>query len=237
DPKKVITNYYRRVSAIDTGMKQSQDGLHVTAHPRSLHRLEPHEEIHELKHDTTKHELVYKIEWNEQMIRWSVGKKVLRVVRASDIAAVRGLPKNAMQLQLTIWDAGHKAETTNWAGGQTFYGVDNSEEYVASISSIEIVCQNPSEGNKPWPGPEALNRLRLAQIKSNTSAHGYREIKLASTRSFFKISILSLIKWSFVLLSIICGAAYFTEPKPKVRSRASAPLPVSISEKPFSLRA
>ncbi|KAF9159577.1 hypothetical protein BGX21_007434 [Mortierella sp. AD011] len=213
NPKKVITNYYRRVPAVDMVSKKPQDSFNATTQPGLQHRLESHEETHELKHDTTKHELVYKIEWNERFIRWFVGKKLLRTVQVSDIGAVGGLPENAMQLQLTIWDAGYVAETTDWAGEKTFHRVDNSEEYVASVSAVEITCQDPSEGDKPWPGPEATNRLQLAQIKATTSGHGYRENKVASIKSFFKISILSLIKWLFVLLSLICGVAYFAEPK------------------------
>ncbi|KAF9353805.1 hypothetical protein BGX26_008418 [Mortierella sp. AD094] len=203
NPKKVITNYHRRVPAVDADSKKPQDPFNAVAQSGLHHRLESHEETHELKHDTTKHELVYKSSGMSELFD------------------------------------GHAAETTDWAGGKTFYDVDNSKEYVASVSAVEIACgdsdqsliacQNPSEGNKPWPGPEATNRLQHTQIKATTGTHGYREIEVASTKSFFKISILSLIKWSFVLLSLICGAAYFTEPKTKARSKTSASLSTPTS--------
>ncbi|KAF9198207.1 hypothetical protein BGZ49_001052 [Haplosporangium sp. Z 27] len=236
NPKKVITNYYRRVPALINGeLKEPGDSFHSVTHSQSSYRLESHEEVHDLKHDTTEHELIYKIEWNEGMIRWSIGNKVLRVVRANDITTVGGLPTNAMQLQLTIWDVGHAIETSGWAGGKSFYGVGNSGEYVASVSAVEIICQDPSEGNKPWPGPEALNRLQLAQTRTTPVTYGYQSVKATRAKDFFKISILSLIKWTLVLLSMICGAAYFTEPKPKI-TRATVPISTSQAMRNIDLQ-
>ncbi|KAG0196947.1 hypothetical protein BGX28_009532 [Mortierella sp. GBA30] len=232
DPKKVVTNYYRRVY-LDSPPPGADDHHHPAthlggrgSHPHARSRLESHEEILELKKDSTSHEHVYTIEWNDNMIRWSVDGKVLRIVHAQDAVASGGLPENAMQLQITIWDAGYTPETMEWAGGKTKYGPDNLDEYVAVVDSIEISCQNPKEGNKPWPGPEALKRLKKADAERTESARrftkmggrqyggqGQDEGLVASAKNFFRIAVLSLIKWTFVLLAIVCGAAYLTEPK------------------------
>ncbi|KAF9562336.1 CRH- protein [Mortierella alpina] len=254
DPKKVVTNYYRRIrpevppSSAHHGSSHNSHNHHpplshkegtpldphsypdmypeILPHPHS--RLEAHEETLDLKKDSTKHELLYKIEWNENMIRWSVDGKVLRTVHAKDVVAHGGLPEYPMQLQITIWDAGHSPATMDWAGGRTEYGPDNLDEYVAVVDSIEIACKNPKDGNKPWPGPEALKRLKIADAEAAESARRFRKMNkggyadhglgqdqgfVASAKNFFRIAVLSLIKWTFVLLAIVCGAAYLTEPK------------------------
>ncbi|KAF9932128.1 CRH- protein [Mortierella alpina] len=255
DPKKVITNYYRRIHQEDRPSSHDhshhhhpplshKDGTpldphsypdsntdsHPHPHPHAQSRLEAHEETVELKKDSTTHELLYKIEWNENMIRWSVDGKVLRTVHAKDAAAHGGLPENPMQLQITIWDAGYSSATMDWAGGKTEYGPDNLDEYVAVVDSIEIACKNPKEGNKPWPGPDALKRLKEADAEAAEGARRSRKMNkggyadhghgqgqdqglVASAKNFFRIAVLSLIKWTFVLLAIVCGAAYLTEPK------------------------
>ncbi|KAF9965744.1 hypothetical protein BGZ70_004191 [Mortierella alpina] len=216
--------------------------MHPDSHPHAPQsRLEAHEETVELKKDATKHELLYKIEWNENKIRWSVDGKVLRTVHAKDAAAHGGLPENPMQLQITIWDAGHSSATMDWAGGRTDYGPDNLDEYVAVVDSIEIACKNTKDGNKPWPGPDALKRLKIADAEAAESARRFRKMSkgnyadheqghgqdrgiVASAKNFFRIAVLSLMKWTFVLLAIVCGAAYLTEPKagPTASSSSSA---------------
>ncbi|KAI1320013.1 hypothetical protein EDD11_002344 [Mortierella claussenii] len=232
DPKKVITNYYRRVpnpAHIDT------QGIHraiIHPHPHQHSHLESHEEIHDLKADSTKQEMLYKIEWTANLIRWSVNGKVIRAVQAGNMVAQGGLPENAMQLQLTIWDAGHAPETMAWSGGKSSYGPDDLYEYVASVSSVEVVCQNPKEGNKPWPGPEATKRLKIAKARAAEQARRFRKMSqnkkvqgseseegvFTSAKTFFEIAILTLIKWGLILLSVVCGAAYFTTPKPRTRA-------------------
>ncbi|KAG0050742.1 hypothetical protein BGZ83_004489 [Gryganskiella cystojenkinii] len=135
------------------------------------------EETHALKKSATENDLVYKIEWTEQKIEWSVDNKVIRTLRAKDLIAQHGigLPSEPMQLQFTIWDAGHSDETRDWAGGvATDYGVKNEKEYVTSIEWIEIVCQDPkaSQGTA-WPGPEA--QKRLAQVNKASEVRAKEE--------------------------------------------------------------
>ncbi|KAG0251537.1 hypothetical protein BG011_007538 [Mortierella polycephala] len=241
NPKKVVTNYYRRVQhpAEDDLARDRHTHHDDMSHPSHEHpygrpysRLESHEETFDLKKDSTKHEMVYKIEWNEKMIRWSVDGKVLRTVYAKDAvtASKGGLPENAMQVQLTIWDAGHNPETMEWAGGKTEYGADNLDEYVAIVDSIEIACKDPKEGNKPWPGPEAMKRLKRAQKEqeklSRRMSRGGSEGRgfMAKLVDMCNTALLSLIKWTFVVLSIVCGAAYLTEPTGKKATVESASL-------------
>ncbi|KAF9149274.1 hypothetical protein BG015_008938 [Linnemannia schmuckeri] len=245
DPKQVITNYYRRIRPVETFAKSAQHHLGgdkgVHGHNNHHHgsTLESHEESHELKRDSTKHDLVYKIEWTDKMIRWSVDGKVLRTVLAKDVntPTLGGLPEKPMQLQLTVWDAGHAVETRDWAGGKTEYGPDNLDEYVTTVDSIEVACFDSKEGNKPWPGPDAMKRLKKAQTleaemakryrkmnkgKKNADSmfhggqeyHGYEhEGYFARMWRYLEMAMLSLIKWTFVLLALVCGAAYFTQPK------------------------
>ncbi|KAG0041071.1 hypothetical protein BGZ82_000050 [Podila clonocystis] len=181
-----------------------------------------------LKKDSTQHELTYKLEWNEHHIKWFVDGKLIRTVLAKDASG--GLPTNPMQLQVTIWDAGHTHETMAWAGGMTQYGEDNLTEYVASVDAIEISCKDSKEGQKPWPGPEATKRLKKAQADAAANAKRYWKLNkskgtyghhdyehgqgfFARLKRFFEWSVLTLIKWSCLILSLIFGAAYFTEPK------------------------
>ncbi|KAG0001428.1 hypothetical protein BGZ65_003496 [Modicella reniformis] len=209
DPKKVVTNYYRRIPTttvhhhhrhLQHQQHQHHHEAHIVSHSyphsHSSHsHLESHEETHDLNRDSTKHDLVYKLEWNEKQIRWSVDGKVLRT----------GLPKNAMQLQLTIWDAGYTPETAAWAGGKTQYGADNLNEYVTTMSS-RLDARIPKKVT-------SLGKARSIQATQVGSQEGRKKKK--STKKFFEIAVLSLIKWTFVLLAIICGAAYFTSPKSK----------------------
>ncbi|KAF9584403.1 hypothetical protein BGW38_006599 [Lunasporangiospora selenospora] len=241
DPKKVITNYYLRVPIPDHDHDHTSERSHQNKHlhlePSQQHhrhhnfhrhahtKLLSHEEIHDLKHDSTQHELIYKIEWTDQMIRWSVDGKILRTVYAKDTprsilsTGSSGLPTNAMQLQLTIWDAGYLPDVSEWAGGKTDYGEADTNEYVATVDSVEINCRDSKEGRKSWPGPDAMRRLKIAATRdkkleklarmSSVGDHGV----VTSVKEFFEVALLSLIKWTFVLLSIVCGAAYLTEPK------------------------
>ncbi|KAF9140096.1 hypothetical protein BGX30_007036 [Mortierella sp. GBA39] len=247
DPKRVITNYYRRVRPTETLEESVQhhlgrdNGVHShNHHHHHVSKLESHEESHELKRDSTKHDLVYKIEWTDKMIRWSVDGKVLRTVLAKDVntPALGGLPEKPMQLQLTVWDAGHAIETREWSGGKTDYGADNLDEYITTVDSIEINCFDSKEGNKPWPGPDALKRLKKAQALETERAKSYRKMNkgkkgddgefhggqehhgygheegfFARMWGYLEMAVLSLIKWTFVLLALVCGAAYFTQPK------------------------
>lgn len=223
DSKKVVTNYYRHIPG------NNFDPLHSAAATRS--HLESHEETQQLKKDSTKHELTYKLEWNEHHIKWFVEGKLIRTVLAKDASG--GLPTNPMQLRVTIWDAGHTHETMAWAGGMTQYGEDNLTEYVATVDSIEISCKDSKEGQRPWPGPEAAKRLKKAQADAVASAKRYRKLNkgkkgfahdhyhdyeheqgfFARLKRFFEWSVLTLIKWACLLLSLVFGAAYFTEPK------------------------
>lgn len=217
DPTTIITNYYHRV------MPHPNNGDHGH-HPHHQHsQLIPHEESIVIKKDTSAKELVYKIEWTESMIRWSVDGKVIRTVHAKDpaVQSEGGLPENAMQLQLTVWDAGFAPETKSWAGGETDYGEDNLKEYVATVDFVEMTCQDQKEGLKAWPGPEALKRLKKAEAEAAASAKRFQKHNkkhgglFSSTAHFFEIAILSLIKWTCLLLALVCGAAYFAEPKAK----------------------
>ncbi|KAF9125516.1 hypothetical protein BGW39_007339 [Mortierella sp. 14UC] len=256
DPKRVITNYYRRIRPVESLAESVQHHLGGGGGPKGAHhhmvvsKLEPHEESHELTRDSTKHDLVYKIEWNDKMIRWSVDGKPLRTVLAKDVSTphLGGLPEKPMQLQLTVWDAGHAMETRAWAGGKTDYGADNLDEYVTTVHSIEITCFDSKEGNKPWPGPDALKRLKKAQALEAERAkryhklnkgkkhvdgkyhgqeyHGYSEHEhgegfFGRLKGYFHMVILSLIKWTFVLLALVCGAAYFTQPNAKATAAST----------------
>ncbi|KAF9906339.1 hypothetical protein EC991_000740 [Linnemannia zychae] len=254
DPKRVITNYYRRVRPVESleeSVKHALGGGSKGAHHHTaVSNLESHEQSHELKRDSTKHDLVYKIEWTDKMIRWSVDGKSLRTVLAKDVdtPTLGGLPEKPMQLQLTVWDAGHAIETRDWSGGKTDYGPDNLDEYVTTVHSIEMACFDSKEGNKPWPGPDALKRLKRAQAleaerikryrklnkgKKGTdgkyygqdehhySGYGHEEGFFGRLRGYFQMAILSLMKWTFVLLALVCGAAYFTQPKTTVTTTSS----------------
>lgn len=257
DPKRVFTNYYRRIQPTETLEEAVQrnlgrgNGVHGHSHlHHHIPKLEPHEESHELKRDSTKHDLVYKIEWTDKMIRWSVDGKVLRTVLAKDVytPALGGLPEKPMQLQLTVWDAGHSVETRDWAGGKTDYGADNLDEYITTVDSIEIQCFDPKEGNKPWPGPDALKRLKKAQALEAEMAKRYRKMnkgKMGGVGKFYgeqehhgygheegffarmgrylEMAVMSLIKWTFVLLALVCGAAYFTQPKTTTSTTRTSP--------------
>jgi hypothetical protein len=232
DPKRVITNYYRRIQPAE-GFKESMQyhlgsggdssGLRGGHHRNMVSKLLSHEESHELKRDSTKHDLVYKIEWTDKMIRWSVDGKPLRTVLAKDVDAphLGGLPKNPMQLQLTVWDAGYVAETRDWAGGKTSYGPDNLDEYVTTVHSIEMTCFDSKEGNKPWPGPDALKRLKKAEALEAERLKRHRRLNrvhggfFGRLKSYFQMALLSLIKWTLVLLALVCGAAHFTQPSTK----------------------
>ncbi|OAQ33925.1 glycoside hydrolase family 16 protein [Linnemannia elongata AG-77] len=253
DPKRVITNYYRRVRPTETLEEAVQhrlggnNGVHGHNHRHQpVWKLDSHEESHELKRDSTKHDLVYKIEWTDKMIRWSVDGKVLRTVLAKD--ALGGLPENPMQLQLTVWDAGHAVETRDWAGGKTDYGPDNLDEYITTVDSIEVSCFDSKEGNKPWPGPDALKRLKKAQALEAEMAKRYRKMNkgkkggdtkfyggqeqhgygheegyFARMLAYMEMVVLSLIKWTFMLLALVCGAAYFTQPKTTESTTRTSP--------------
>ncbi|KAG0239485.1 concanavalin A-like lectin/glucanase domain-containing protein [Mortierella sp. GBAus27b] len=223
DPKKVVTNYYRRIPAANADHpSQHQQPFQAHASPQAYSRLESHEEIHDLKRDSTQHELVYKIEWNEKHIRWSVDGKVIRTVFGKDVASQGGLPEDAMQLQLTIWDAGYTPEASAWAGGRTDYGGDNLKEYVATVNWIEVRCKNSKEGRKPWPGSVASKRLQLARdqaAKRSSKGRGYGDAEtglFAAIIRFIETVTLSLFKWVFMFMAVVCGAAYFAPPTPKV---------------------
>ncbi|KAF9123805.1 hypothetical protein BGW39_008679, partial [Mortierella sp. 14UC] len=134
------------------------------------------EESHKLKKSTTENDLVYKIEWTPEKIEWSVDGKVLRTLRPKDLAKFKKtlpsgqkqqleIPSQPMQIQLTIWDAGHDKGTTAWAGGVTDYGENDEREYVARVDWIEVACYDNKEAKRnPWPGKDAS--ARLAQVEA-----------------------------------------------------------------------
>ncbi|KAG0256603.1 hypothetical protein BGZ95_005448, partial [Linnemannia exigua] len=107
-------------------------------------------------------------------IEWSIDGQVLRTLRSKDLAQIKKtspsgqqfeIPSQPMQIQLTIWDAGHDKGTTAWAGGVTDYGENDMREYVARVNWIEIACFDNKEAKRnPWPGKEAS--ARLAQVEA-----------------------------------------------------------------------
>ncbi|KAF9357086.1 hypothetical protein BGX26_004260 [Mortierella sp. AD094] len=124
------------------------------------------EESHELKKPTTKYDMVYKIEWTPDRIQWSVDKQVLRTLTSKDLLKYKGygIPSHPMQLQLTIWDAGHSPQTKAWAGGKTDYGKKDDKEYATLVEWIEISCHDSKESKRnPWPGADASKRLEQAE--------------------------------------------------------------------------
>ncbi|KAF8941010.1 hypothetical protein BGZ47_007520 [Haplosporangium gracile] len=123
------------------------------------------EEAHTLKKSATENDLVYKIEWTPKKIEWSVDGRVLRTLRAKDLPQRKKnnhleIPSQPMQIQLTIWDAGHSKDTRAWAGGVTDYGENDEKEYVTLVDWIEIACYDNKEAKRnPWPGKDASARL------------------------------------------------------------------------------
>lgn len=127
------------------------------------------EESHTLKKSATENDLVYKIEWTPKKIEWSINGQVLRTLRPKDLLQYKKknleIPSQPMQIQLTIWDAGHSKDTRAWAGGETDYGENDEREYVTLVDWIEIACYDNKEAKRnPWPGKDAS--ARLAQAKA-----------------------------------------------------------------------
>lgn len=126
------------------------------------------EESHPLKKSATENDLVYKIEWTPKKIEWSINGKVLRTLKPKDLQSKKRnleIPSQPMQIQLTIWDAGHSKDTRAWAGGKTDYGENDEREYVALVDWIEIACYDNKEAKRnPWPGKDAS--ARLAQVEA-----------------------------------------------------------------------
>ncbi|KAG0278100.1 hypothetical protein BGZ96_002548 [Linnemannia gamsii] len=135
------------------------------------HHTNSLEESHTLKKSATENDLVYKIEWTPEKIEWSIDGKVLRTLRSKDLLQFKSnnnsleIPSQPMQIQLTIWDAGHSADTRVWAGGVTDYGESDEREYVALVDWIDIACYDNKEAKRTqWPGKEAS--ARLAQVET-----------------------------------------------------------------------
>ncbi|KAF9985602.1 hypothetical protein BGZ75_002749 [Mortierella antarctica] len=125
------------------------------------------EQSHPLKRSMTEHNVVYKIEWTPDMIRWSVDGQVLRTLTSKDLIKQKGygLPSEPMMLQLTIWDGGYDKETSAWVGGKTDYGETNQNEYMTEVEWIEVSCRDNKESKRhPWPGADA--NQRLAQVEA-----------------------------------------------------------------------
>ncbi|KAF9962029.1 hypothetical protein BGZ72_000096 [Mortierella alpina] len=125
------------------------------------------EQAHPLKRSVAEHNVVYKIEWTPDMVRWSVDGQVLRTLTSKDLIKQRGygLPSEPMMLQLTIWDGGYDKETSAWVGGKTDYGVTNQNEYVTEVEWIEVSCRDNKESKRnPWPGSDAMQRI--AQVEA-----------------------------------------------------------------------
>ncbi|KAF9162403.1 hypothetical protein DFQ26_003582 [Actinomortierella ambigua] len=201
--------------------------------------LLPHEEQHTLKKDSTTHFLTYKLEWTEKLIRWSVEGKVLRTVHVEKLTdTYTNIPANAMQFQIMVWDGGYAPETADWCGGKTDYGADNLDEYVATVQWVDIHCQNGKDGSKPWPGPEAMKRIKVADQQAKMEEQRRREYEAEAEREhrrrmgldtdrrigwldammgpvvrFLDMAVLTLIKWTFVVLAIVCVGAYVTDPR------------------------
>lgn len=140
------------------------------------------EESHTLKKSATENDLVYKIEWTPGKIEWSVDGKVLRTLRSKDLPKSKNnkksleIPSQPMQVQLTIWDAGHSAGTRVWAGGVTDYGESDEREYVALVDWIDVACYDNKEAKRtPWPGKEAS--ARLAQVEAEERKAEEKEAK------------------------------------------------------------
>ncbi|KAF9155036.1 hypothetical protein BG015_011273 [Linnemannia schmuckeri] len=165
DPKTVLTEYYKHPSA-SSEEKGGQGGTggkgRISSSVPGLHW--PH-----LPSSATENDLVYKIEWTPDKIAWSVDGRVLRTLRAKDLLQRKNrhleIPSQPMQIQLTIWDAGHSKDTKAWAGGVTDYGENDEKEYVTLVDWIEIACYDNKEAKRnPWPGKDAS--ARLAQVEA-----------------------------------------------------------------------
>ncbi|KAF9978570.1 hypothetical protein BGZ73_001743 [Actinomortierella ambigua] len=229
----------------ENGDSSSSSQAHADEHhmPPPPERVElgplmPHEEQHALKKDSTQHFMTYKLEWNEKMIRWSVDGKVLRTVHVEKLTDnYTNIPANAMQFQIMVWDGGYAPETADWSGGKTDYGADNLDEYVATVDWVDIRCQDSKEGSKPWPGNDAMKRLKAAEQLAKREEQWRREREVEAEREhmrrmgmdpdrrigwldammgpvvrFLDMAVLTLIKWTFVVLAIVFVAAYVTEP-------------------------
>ncbi|KAG9070112.1 hypothetical protein KI688_009443 [Linnemannia hyalina] len=127
------------------------------------------EESHLLKKSATENDLVYKIEWTPKKIEWSIDGQVIRTLRPKDLLQSKKnleIPSQPMQIQLTIWDAGHSKDTRAWAGGETDYGENDEREYVTLVDWIEIACYDNKEAKRnPWPGKDASARLAQAEAE------------------------------------------------------------------------
>ena len=138
------------------------------------------EESHTLKKSATENDLVYKIEWTPKKIEWSIDGKVIRTLRSKDLPQSKKksleIPSQPMQIQLTIWDAGHSKDTRAWAGGETDYGENDEREYVTLVDWIEIACYDNKEAKRnPWPGKDAS--ARLAQVEAEERKAKERKAK------------------------------------------------------------
>jgi beta-glucanase (GH16 family) len=155
------------------GSKDNDNGI------RSL------EESHTLKKSATENDLVYKIEWTPEKIEWSVDGQVLRTLRSKDLPQSKNnnnlqIPSQPMQIQLTIWDAGHSAGTKAWAGGVTDYGENDEREYVALVDWIDIACYDNKEAKRTqWPGKEASARLAQVEAEERQAAEEEEAIQKA----------------------------------------------------------
>ncbi|KAF9090567.1 hypothetical protein BGX29_011402 [Mortierella sp. GBA35] len=149
--------------------KERSDTDHDHDHDDDHYDDDSLEESHPLKKSATENDLVYKIEWTPEKIEWSVDGRVLRTLRAKDLSRSHPgleIPSQPMQIQLTIWDAGHGKDTRDWAGGVTDYGEHDEKEYVALVDWIEIACWDNKEAKRnPWPGKEASARLAQVELE------------------------------------------------------------------------
>ncbi|KAF9922708.1 hypothetical protein FBU30_007165 [Linnemannia zychae] len=154
------------------------------------------EKSHYLKKSTTENDLVYKIEWTPKKIEWTVNGQILRTLRPEDLPLHRHtrqklqIPSQPMQIQITVWDAGHSPDTTAWAGGKTNYGTENEKEYVALVDWIEIACYDNKEAKRnPWPGKDALARLAQAEEeerKAEAEQEALRKTKNSEDKNTLK---------------------------------------------------
>ncbi|KAG0203998.1 hypothetical protein BGX28_003926 [Mortierella sp. GBA30] len=259
DPKTVITDLYRQQYSVihnrrhpvdnvkeedSTSSSSAASSSPLSEEKKSVeensHGMDDEnslEETHTLKRSMTENEVIYKIEWTPEMIRWSVDGQVLRTLTAKELFDKKGygLPTDPMMLQLTIWDGGYDRETDLWSGGKTDYGEWNQKEYRTEVEWIEIVCRDPKEAKKqhPWPGPDASKRL-LEQIEAETvqkekerkgqegsdddevNAEDSQENRKEKSGGIFSVLMDSLLRvllrWTLILLVIVGSASYLTDP-------------------------
>lgn len=98
----------------------------------------------------------YEIDWQQDVITWSVDGLLGRVLHKSDTwNAVKeqfDYPQTPVRVRLSIWPGGlatNGAATIAWAGGLIDWNdedIQNYGYYHAQVSEITIECYNPPSG-------------------------------------------------------------------------------------------